>query len=127
MASVTREYWLWNVAALACCFAPQGHFFGLETGTYGHHSVRAGALDAQLGAQNPQLVGFTSTRAALDPGLVRLGRLGAVMATRVQNVQNGQQIAPFRLPPLCGVELKPRTWQNVPPRGFSRTTHPRGP
>ena len=37
--------------------APQGHSFGLETGTYGHHSVRAGALDAQIGAQNPQLVG----------------------------------------------------------------------
>ena len=63
----------------------------------------------------------------LDPGLVRLGRLGAVMATRVQNVQNGHKIVPFRLPPLCGVELKPRTWQNVPPRGFSRTTRPRGP
>ena len=49
------------------------------------------------------------------------------MATRVQNVQNGQKNVPFRLPPLCSVELKPKTWQNVPPRGFSRTTPPRGP
>ena len=61
-ASFAREYWLWNVAALACCFAPQGHFFGLETGTYGHHSVRAGALEAQIGAQNPQLVGSQAPR-----------------------------------------------------------------
>ena len=67
-------------------FAPQGHSFGLETGTYGYHSVRAGALDAQIGAQNPQRVGSQATRAALGPGLVRLGRLGAVMATRVKNV-----------------------------------------
>ena len=50
------------------------------------------------------------------------------MATRVQNVQNGQKRAPFRLPPpLCSVELRTKTWQNVPPRGFSRTTPPRGP
>ena len=61
-ASFAREYWLRNVAALACCFAPQGHFLGLETGTYGHHSVRAGALDAQIGAQNPQLVGSQAPR-----------------------------------------------------------------
>ena len=61
-ASFAREYWLRNVAALACCFAPQGHFFGLVTGTYGHHSVRAGALDAQIGAQNPQLVGSQAFR-----------------------------------------------------------------
>ena len=39
-----------------------GHFFGLETGTYGHHSVRAGALDAQIGAQTPQLVGSQAPR-----------------------------------------------------------------
>ena len=49
------------------------------------------------------------------------------MATRVQNVQNGQKNDHFRLSPLCSVELKPKTWQNVPPRGFSRTTPPRGP
>ena len=49
-ASFARKYRLRNVAALACCFAPRGHFFGLETGTYGHHSVRAGALDTQIGA-----------------------------------------------------------------------------
>ena len=30
----------------------------------------------------------------------------------------------FRLSPLCGVELKPKSWQNVPPRGFSRTALP---
>ena len=60
--------------------APQGHFFGLETGTYGplqggrpersgllflkllHRSVRAGALDAQIGAQNPKLVGSQAPR-----------------------------------------------------------------
>ena len=52
---------------------------------------------------------FPSTQTALDPGLVRFGRLGAVMATRVQNVQNGQKNVPFRLSPLCGVELKPKT------------------
>ena len=56
-ASFAPKGWLRNAAALACCFAPQGHFFGLETGTYGHQSVRAGALDAQIGAPNPQLVG----------------------------------------------------------------------
>ena len=61
------------------------------------------------------------------PSLVRLGRLGAVMATRVQNVQNGQKNVTVRLSPLCSVELKPKTWPNVPPRGFSRTTPPRGP
>ena len=39
-----------NAAAHACGFAPhQGHFFGLETGTYGHRRVRVGALDAQIG------------------------------------------------------------------------------
>ena len=38
--------WLRNAAAKACCFAPQEHFFGLEMGTYGHRSARAGALDA---------------------------------------------------------------------------------
>ena len=113
------------MAALAYSFAPQGHFLGLETGTYGHHSVRAGALKAQIGAQNPQLDGFSNTQTVLDPGLVRLGRLGAVMATRVQNVQNGQTIVPFRLPPLCGVELNPPKRQNEPPCGFSRTTLPR--
>ena len=52
---------------------------------------------------------FPSTQTALDPGLVRFGRLGAVMATRVQNVQNGQKNVLFRLSPLCGVELKPKT------------------
>ena len=41
---------------------PKGTFFGLETGTYGHHSVRAGALEAQIGAQNPQLVGSQAPR-----------------------------------------------------------------
>ena len=90
------------MAALACCFAPQGLFFGLETGTYGHHSVRADALEAQIGAQNPQLVGSQAPQTALDPGLVCLGRLGAVMATRVQNVQNGQKNDYFWLSPLCG-------------------------
>ena len=48
---------------------------------------------------------FPSTRAALGPGLVRLGRLGAVMATRVKNVQNGQKIDIFRLSPLCSYKL----------------------
>ena len=61
-APFARDYWLRNVAALACCCAPQGHFFGLETGTYGHYSVRAGALDAQIGAQNPQPVGSQAHR-----------------------------------------------------------------
>ena len=56
-ASFAREYWLRDVAGTKYSFAPQGHFFGLETGTYGYHSVRAGALDAQIGAQNPRLVG----------------------------------------------------------------------
>ena len=56
-ASFAREYWLRNVAGAKYSIAPQGHFLGLETGTYGHHSVRAGALDAQIGAQNPQLGG----------------------------------------------------------------------
>ena len=55
-ASFALKGWLRNAAAHACSFASQGHFFGLETGTYGHHSVRAGALDAQTGAQTPQLV-----------------------------------------------------------------------
>ena len=49
------------------------------------------------------------------------------MATRVKNVQNGQKIDIFRLSPLCSVELRTKTWQNVPPRDFSRTTPPRGP
>ena len=61
-ASFASVGWLRNAAALACCFAPQGHFFGLETGTYGHRSVRAGALDAQIGAQNPQLVNSQAPR-----------------------------------------------------------------
>ena len=61
-ASFAREYWLRNVAALACCFAPQGHFWGLETGTYGHANARAGALEAQIGAQNSQLVGSQAPR-----------------------------------------------------------------
>ena len=61
-ASFAREYWLRNVAGAKYSFAPQGHFFGLETGTYGHRSVRAGALDAQTGAQNPQLVGLIALR-----------------------------------------------------------------
>ena len=52
-ANIGCETWLRSRVALP----PEGHFFGLETGTYGHHSVRAGALDAQIGAQNPQLVG----------------------------------------------------------------------
>ena len=57
-ANIGCETWL----ARKYSFAPQGHFFGLETGTYGHHSVRAGALDAQIGAQNPQLVGSQAPR-----------------------------------------------------------------
>ena len=61
-ALFAREYWLRNVAGAKYSFAPQGHFFGLETGTYGHRSVRAGALDAQIGAQNPQLVGSQAPR-----------------------------------------------------------------
>ena len=61
-ASFASIGWLRNAAALACCFAPQGHFFGLETGTYGHHRVRADALDTQIGAQNPQLVGSQAPR-----------------------------------------------------------------
>jgi len=35
-ASFAREYWLRNVAGAKYSFAPQGHFFCLETGTYGH-------------------------------------------------------------------------------------------
>ena len=58
----------------------------------------------KIGAQNPHLVGSQAPRTALDPGLVRLGRLGAVMATRVQNVQNG--------PKNCGA--------GTAPGGFSR-------
>ena len=42
--------------------ASRPNFLGLETGTYGHQSVRAGALDAQIGAQNPQLVGSQASR-----------------------------------------------------------------
>ena len=61
-ASFARECWLRNVAGANNSFAPQGHFFGLETGTYGHHSGRAGALEAQIGAQNPQLVGSQAPR-----------------------------------------------------------------
>ena len=57
-ANIGCETWLRS----RVCFAPQGHFFGLETGTYGHHSVRAGALEAQIGAQNPQLVGSQAPR-----------------------------------------------------------------
>ena len=38
--------------------------------------------------------------------MVRLGRLGAVMATRVQNVQNGQKNVTVRLSPLCMVRVK---------------------
>ena len=56
-ASFAREYWLRNVAGAKYSIAPQGHFFGLETGAYGHRNVRDGALDAQIGAQNAQLVG----------------------------------------------------------------------
>ena len=97
-ANIGCETWLRSRVALP----PKGTFFGLETGTYGHHSVRAGALDAQIGAQKQPATGrFPSTQTASDPGLVRLGRLGAVMATRVQIVKNGQPILTFRLPPLC--------------------------
>ena len=46
------------------------------------------------------------------------------MATRVKNVQNGPKNDYFWLSPLCSVELRTKTWQNVPPRGFSRTTPP---
>ena len=60
--SFAREYWLRNVAGAKYSIAPQGHFLGLETGTYGHRSVRAGALEAQTGAQNPQLVGSQAPR-----------------------------------------------------------------
>jgi len=61
-ASFAREYWLRNVAGTKYSIAPQGHFWGLETGTYGHANARAGALDAQIGAQNPQLVGSQAPR-----------------------------------------------------------------
>ena len=40
-APIAHEYWLRNVAALVCCFAPQGHLLGHETGTYGQLRVRA--------------------------------------------------------------------------------------
>ena len=42
---------------------------------------------------------------ALGPGLVRLGRLGAVMAMRVKNMQNGQKIDTghwTEMKPSCG-------------------------
>ena len=42
-ANIGCETWL--VPSIAFC--PEGIFWGLETGTYGHCSVRAGALDAQ--------------------------------------------------------------------------------
>ena len=100
-ASFAREYWLRNVAALvACCFAPHGHFLGLETGRYGHANARPcwRARSTNRRAK-PATDWFPSTQTALDPGLVRLGRLGAVMATRVQNVQNGPKYDYFRLSP----------------------------
>ena len=83
-ASFAREYWLRNVAGAKYSIAPQGHFFGLETGTYGHHSVRAGARARRPNRRAKPATGwFPSTQTALDPSLVRFGRLGAVMATRV--------------------------------------------
>ena len=47
-ANIGCETWLRS--RVASRPKAQGHFFGLETGTYGHRSVRAGALDAQIGA-----------------------------------------------------------------------------
>ena len=45
--------------------------------------------------------GEKKPQTALDPGLIRLGRLGAVMATRVPNVQNGPKNDYFLVvPPL---------------------------
>ena len=61
-SSFAREHWLRNVAGAKYSISPHGHFFGLETGTYWHHSIRAGALDAQAGAQNPQRVGSQAPR-----------------------------------------------------------------
>ena len=49
--------WPQNAAGTKHSIAPQWHFFCLETGTYGHRSVCAGALNAQIGAQTPQLGG----------------------------------------------------------------------
>ena len=60
-ANIGCETWLRSRVASR----PKGTFFGLETGTYGHRSVRAGALDAQIGAQNPQLVGSQAPRPLL--------------------------------------------------------------
>ena len=61
-ASFAREYRLRNVAGTKYGITPQGHFFCLETGTYGHANARAGALEAQIGAQTPQLVGSQAPR-----------------------------------------------------------------
>ena len=47
------------------------------------------------------------------------------MATRVQNVQNGQKNDFFRLPPLCSVELKPKQGKSCRPVVFRAQPLPR--
>ena len=47
------------------------------------------------------------------------------MATRVQNVQNGQKNDFFRLPPLCSVELKPKQGKSCRPAVFRAQPLPR--
>ena len=58
-ANIGCETWLRSRVASR----PKGTFLALKrAGTYGHRSVRAGALDAQIGAQNPHLVGSQAPR-----------------------------------------------------------------
>ena len=58
-ANIGCETWLRSRVASR----PKRTFLALKrAGTYGHRSVRAGALDAQIGAQNPHLVGSQAPR-----------------------------------------------------------------
>ena len=71
---------------------------------------------------------FPSTQTVLDPGLVRLGRLGAVTGTRAQSVQNGPNMIIFACPPLYSAELKTKNMaKRAAPCFFSRTALPMGP
>ena len=79
---------------------PKGIFFGRETGTWASQRTCWRARRPNRLAK-PATGWFQSARATLSPCLVRLGRLGAVMATRVKNVQNGPKNIFPCLSPLC--------------------------
>ena len=93
-ANIGCETWLRSRVASR----PRGTFGALKGHIWSRQRTcwRARSPDRRA---KPATGWFPSTQTTLDPGLVRLGRLGAVMATRVQNVQNGPKNVPFRLSP----------------------------